>query len=532
MKINRKSILSGLVNEESGQTLVFTALILVSFLGLSGMALDAGHGYYAYQRLKAATNAATLAGAAGMPDTSIASSNVAAYSSSTGKYNSLGSIMSNVVATPTFSCSSTVSTTFNVPCTTASGGSGGYNSISVCQTAAVKTWFGQFFGVGKFNLSACSMAAMAGGTNVPYNLAIIMDTTNSMTQTDKEFGCTGSKIACAVQGFQYMLEHMDPCALNTTCAGSGSYVDDVALYTFPVPTPGTVSKDYTCPNSNPAIVPYTFPNVNTGSSQNLVMPSTTGTYQVVGYSNDYKVNDATTALSTSSRLSKAVGYTGTGCNGLQAPGGEGTYYAQAIYKAQSDLVAQQTANPGSQNVLIILSDGDATACSTILATTSGTSTQNSCSGSSQIVATTGTLNGTGTKTSNASGYHSTVYPSALGECGQAVQAAQAATAAGTRVYSIGFDAPTSGGCTTDATYTTTISSTTNGAEAWPGGSYSRQPCNAIGAMASNAQYFYSDNTSGCPALNSNNSSYTSLPQIFRAIVTGLTSPRLIPVGTT
>ena len=46
---------------------------------------------------------------------------------------------------------------------------------------------------------------------------------------------------------------------------------------------------------------------------------------------------------------------------MAAPGGENTYYAGAIYAAASSLQAMQAANPGSQNALIILSDGDATA---------------------------------------------------------------------------------------------------------------------------------------------------------------------------
>ena len=78
----------------------------------------------------------------------------------------------------------------------------------------------------------------------------------------------------------------------------------------------------------------------------------------------------------------------------------------------------------------------------------------------QLVATEGTLNGTGTKTSNAAGYESYTYPSALGECGQAVLAAQAAAKAGTTVYTIGYGAETSGGCPSDATYSATVS--TNG----------------------------------------------------------------------
>jgi hypothetical protein len=51
-------------------------------------------------------------------------------------------------------------------------------------------------------------------------------------------------------------------------------------------------------------------------------------------------------------------------------------------------------------------------------------------------------------------------------------------------------------------------------------------------MASNTNTFYSDNSGGCPALSAANANFTSLAAIFQAIVNGLTSPRLIPNGTT
>ncbi len=542
MRFARKSILGALLKDERGQTLPFTAVILVSLMGLSGMAVDAGHGYYAYQRLKVATNAATLAGAAGMPNTTTATDNVDTYSSAVASdKNYLGSIMSGVTATVTFSCSTTVSSKLGVACESSDGGSGGYNALTVKQTATVKTWFGALFGIPQFNIQASSMAAMAGGADIPYNIAVIIDTTNSMTDSSKEATCTSEEIVCALQGLSDMLVAMDPCALNTTCSGSGTYVDDVGLFTFPPVSESTVADDYTCPTHNPTIVPYTFPDTSpvytpgTAPATNLILPSTTGTYEIIPFSNDYKTTDGGTTLATSSDLAKAVGYTGTGCSGLGAPGGDGTYYAQAIYAAQAALTAWQAANPGSQNILIILSDGDANACNTNANTAAG-----GCQTKDQIVATTGTLNGTGTSSSNPSGYENPLYPSAIGQCGQAVAAAQYATSQGTMVFTIGFESETSG-CTTDGTFTTsapsisTLSGTkfAGSTEAWPsGGSLSGTPCNAIGSMASNTNLFYSDNSTGCPAINATNASYTSLAQIFEAIQVGLTSSRLIPVGTT
>jgi hypothetical protein len=414
------------------------------------------------------------------------------------------------------------------------------------QTASVNLWFGGLVGFRKFSLKAMATASMRGGNDTPYNIAVIVDTTNSMTSAAASgdgCGSNATQIDCAVSGLATLLEKMDPCSLNKTCSASGAYVDDVALYVFPAIKAGNTSDDTTCPTSNPPTVPYGFTNVTTGSSQNLSLPtsSTTypnyaGTYQVVTFNNTYKTNDATTTLASGNGLASAVGI-GSGCSkGLQAPGGQGTYYAQAIYAAQAALVTQQGNNPGSQNVLIILSDGDATACN-LQAYTSGGG-NSSCSGSSQIVAvncptigstpcTGSPLNGTGTSSTNSTGYNVATYPSALGECGQAVQAAQAATKAGTMVYTVAMGSETSGGCLTDAHYTIS-SGSTYGAEGYPSGTYSGQPCNAIAAMATNANTFYSDNTGGCAATN--NSVFTTMAQIFQAIGNGLTAARLIPNG--
>jgi hypothetical protein len=51
-------------------------------------------------------------------------------------------------------------------------------------------------------------------------------------------------------------------------------------------------------------------------------------------------------------------------------------------------------------------------------------------------------------------------------------------------------------------------------------------------MASNVNTFYSDNSGGCPALTPANADFTSLADIFQAILTGLGKPRIIPNGTT
>jgi hypothetical protein len=242
-------------------------------------------------------------------------------------------------------------------------------------------------------------------------------------------------------------------------------------------------------------------------------------YQILGFQDNYKSSDSS-GLNQGAGSVIASGDSGvSGCSGLQAPGGEGTYYAQVLYAAQAALVSQQASYPGSKNAIIVLTDGDATACASNANTSAG-----ACSTKSQIVATEGTLNGTGTHTSNPSGYENATYPSALGECGQAVLAAQYAANQGTTVYTIGYGSETSGGCLSDATYSATV--TTNGGSWAPGD----QPCQAIAAMASSTTNFYSDDGAGCEATSPTNQSITKLTSIFHAITKRMTVPRLIPTG--
>jgi Flp pilus assembly protein TadG len=514
MRFSRNSILGKLLGDQRGQTLPFTAVILTSLMGLSGMAVDAGHGYYAYERLKVATNAATLAGAAGMPNTDTAQSNVNTYSSAaTQDKNYLGSLVSSVVTTTTFSCSSTVSSKLGVTCETSSGGTGGYNALTVKQTATVKTWFGSLFGIPQFNIAASSMAAMKGGSNQPWNIAIILDTTASMGDRDSGAQCSGTQIQCAIEGVQQLLENLQPCPTSLTCSSTSKYVDDVALYVFPPVLSTTAKYDYCSGGTTPTHEYYEVPALST---------SPVWTYQIINYSHDFKtVGGAGSTLATGSSIVKALGYTGGGCSGIQAPGGAGTYYAQVIAQAQADLLVQQTNNPGSQSAMIILTDGNATS-STNYTVSRGVATFSS---TSQLQpSTTNSMNGISTNNPN-----SFTYPSAVGECGQAVYESQLATKAGTDVYTIGYGALTSGSssnCASDLTYSFTGSTTYGGGPWGPHDS----PCQALAAMASDAAHFYSDDADGCAATT--NLDYTTFKSIFTKISSDLTAARLIPLGTT
>jgi len=530
MKRFSNPLMRRFLRSESGQSAVVVVLTASAMMVLAGAAVETGHVYYAYQRLVASTNAAALAGAQGMPNTTQASTNVTTYSAQSNGMNATP-LLKNVVATPTFVCSNGVVNSFNVACQSANGGSGGYNAISVKQTATIPLWFGGLIGMKQMNVAATAEAAMRGGMNSPWNIAVVMDTTASMGQSDGGSQCSGTKESCALQGLRILLNDLYPCQLGQSCNSTGSkVVDSVSLFVFPAVTSGTAANDYTCTSGhmyNPTIVAYTIPDAvptyvpGAAPTSNLMLPtgSTGDTYQVIGFGNDYKTSDMATGLNTGSNIVVAGGGK-SGCAGLQTPGGEATYYAQVIYAAQAALATQQAANPNSQNAMVILSDGDATACASNAYTTGG-----ACNSASNIVAAEGTLNGTGTSMSNPSGYKNITYPSALGECGQAVLAAQYAATKGTAVYTIGYGSPKTSSCKTDKTYSATV--TTNGGSWGPG----KQACDALAAMASAQVNFYSDAGQGCQATAPSNQNLTKLTAIFHAITNNLTAPRLIPAGT-
>jgi Flp pilus assembly protein TadG len=601
MRKHKIPIVNRLIKDERGQTAAIILIAIFALLALSAAGIETGHVYYAYRLLQASTNASALAAGQIMPDIGSTSDSMTAgsaygtakaYSSIPGGYN-VSNFLTETASdlTVTFSCSTAVSSGLNLGCLTNTGSgtactgtssTSGCNVVQVKQQATVNLWFAGLVGMHTMSLTAVSTAAMRGGADQAYNIAVIIDTTKSMADdqapTADDCPSGDSQEQCAVYGLEQMLEMMDPCAQGETCTTSTNYVDDVALFVFPpvsASDQGTddFSADDYCSRSGPTAVPYGFPSVTgTGSgtttptSTNLLLPgsgysSNDGYYELIGFNNSYKTSDGVTTLNTTTTpgeyLAQAVAYSGTGCNGLVAEGGQGTYYAQAIYAAQAALATMGSGNPGSKNAMIILSDGDATAASEQGNYHSLSYPPSSDSGASELVAlnntsntncsTTPCLNGTCPTSStcssnpNANSYQ---YPSALGMCWQAVQAAQWATSQGTTVYTIAMGSETgapgagvdgsgasNGSCETDQITETTLTSSTGGLT-YPSSAYSGKAgsaCNAIGAMASNADGFFSDEGSSpaCTATGGN-ANFTSIPAIFKAIWSQFTTSRLIP----
>jgi hypothetical protein len=515
------SFLGKAFNDQSGQTLPWLTVAFIAMMAVSGLALDIGHAYVVQSQLQNATNAAAMRGAAALPSGSTTTAEAQA----------------KLVADP-IGLSVTTSTYFACVTVTASSSSAnlvgscssspsGNNAIKVTKSTTVPTFFLKVLNVLGANLSTIPVstvatASMRGAITSAWNIAVVLDTTASMATRDSGTQCSGTQISCALQGLQTLLQNVDPCSPSLTTCGSVSTaistnnvptssvvnsVDRVSLFVFPAVTTGTVAQDYNCSNTNPTSGAYNVDETTTVNGMSSGALPTGYTYQVVGFSSDYRTSDVKitqaipAGLNTASDLVIAAGGT-SGCEGLGAPGGQKTYYAQVIYAAQAALYNEQQlpGNTNSQNAMIILTDGNANAPQASGSTPEG-----------GLTSTTPTLNGTGSN-------HSYTYPSLLGQCGQAIVAAKAAAAAGTRIYTVGYGSPnssSSNNCGTDRTYS-----------AYPGIS----PCTTLQDMASSSDDFYSDHAQGCASPNQAN--ITKLTQIFQAIATDLSLAQLIPSTTT
>jgi hypothetical protein len=325
-------------------------------------------------------------------------------------------------------------------------------------------------------LSTTSTAAMRGAQRAPYNVALVLDTTKSMTNADTVGNCSGTRLACALSGVQILLKNLSPCMSGLSSCGTvtngnvANAVDEVSVFTYPGLNTGDAKYEY---NGGTVSSSYISKYNDTTTSTYLTLPE----YEVLPLSSDFRSSDTSTTLSTTSNLSLMAGVkSGTG---MQAVGGVGTYYAGAIQMAQSYLASQSGSRPNSQNVIVVLSDGDANATSTNMPSASKTS---------------------GT------------YPSSIDQCHQAITAANKAKTAGTEVFVVAYGAGTTGTCSTDSPAITA--------------------CSTLSQMASSPATFFTDQSSRNSGCTSPSQPTTTLNTIFTEIAGYMSVARLIPNGTT
>ena len=430
--------------DRRGATAVTVALFMTVIIGMMGFVIDLGHVMTVKRSLQSSADSAALAGARTLncctTSSAIATTNLysATWTSSTvvgsNKNADPNLYVQNVTGYPVRKCLTSV----GISC----AGVDPYNAVQVKQTTDVPMWFASIFGLSSIPVTATATAAGSGGSAQSFDIEIVVDPTASMNSADA--GCTisgASRLTCAMAGVRTLLGELSPSA------------DYIGLMTFPGTTTSTeAAKDYDCSGTTPTVQPYKSSPV----------------YQILGLSHDFKASATATTLAPTSNLVMAAGGK-SGCTGMTAVGGVGTFYADAITAAQADLAAN--GRTGVQKVIILLSDGDATATSANMPT--GRSTN---------------------------------------QCHQAITAASTATTAGTRIYTIAYGAPTSSttSCTTDTTH---ISA-----------------CSTLSQMASNPSMFYSDENGGCTS--SAHTGLTELVSIFNSIGQSFMAPRLIPDNTT
>ncbi len=496
------------LQKEDGQVLPWMALLTVLFLGMAGLTVDLGHAYVAYRELQSSTDAAALAGAYAMglngaTQASVTSA-VCAYSSNTdtSKASTCSVLGSNRTpnlpvdtVTPTLHCVSGVAyitvTCLNAPL-------GGKNVVQVVQTATVPTLFIQAlaaFGVNaakSITLNAMSSATVSGSTP-PVAVAMLIDTTGSM---GTPFGkgvtstCGTTPIECALGGAQTLLAQVPTCAQTDPTTGACTKNNYVGLFTFPAVDATTTGAD-TCSTAKgtpkaPTVVPYTYSPEPLSSDSatkwnSWTAPTSGATYEIAGFSDAFNTGKASTdpnlpgyGLNSSSQI---VGATGGGsCTGMQAKGGEATYYAGAIEMAEAALEAQVNGDASVQKVMIILSDG---------AANSPSISNPAAPGDPNIFD----------------------YGSKLNECQQAIAAAKNVTAMGTTVYTIAYGSEATG-CTTDKS----------------GSQPNIAPCQTMQQMASTPGDFYPE--AGSASLCGK--AGAALPTIFSGIVSSFSKGRLIP----
>jgi hypothetical protein len=274
---------------------------------------------------------------------------------------------------------------------------------------------------------------------------IILDTTRSMSTTT-DSNCLNSKgvaltrLQCAEAGALKLLTGL-------TNAG-----DKVGLMAFPPQTSSTYN--FSCSGSSPSIA----------SSYSASGAS----YQIASASSGYLGSNQ--QANTSSAIVQALG--GGSCGGMPAPGGLGTFYAQAITAAQTSLAATAaTESPPGQNVIILLSDGIATSTTNQLGST-----------------------------------YSSTYGS---ECQAAITAAaNIKSSTGTLIYTVAYlggeaaSAPSCGDGSNDKL----------------------TACYTMASIATNSSYFYSDTCANAAG------GTNSLNTLFGQIAYSLTKPRLIPLS--
>ena len=311
----------------SGQALPLVVVFMFTILIFAGLVIDLGNAYRVQQALQASADASAAAGAGQLtltypPVAATATSEAQRYGSQSGGQNPITGVPATNV---TQSVSVTCAPQAGYNCTT------GYpNTVTVNETANVPTYLLKLLGFNTISLNAHAQACSPCG-GVPLDVMIVLDRTGSMS--------ANNKLTQAKAGITAFMETMDPT------------LDDVGLAVLP-PAP---SVSQACTDVSSYFNTFNSQGQYDGSGGTYSL--TNAAYTLVPLSNTYASSVGN--LINASPLMSTV-------NCVQAGGG--TAYAEAIDAAYAEL--QKDGRPGTQKVIVILSDGAANDAPKFLASTS------------------------------------------------------------------------------------------------------------------------------------------------------------------
>lgn len=466
-----------LIGDESGAALILVAAGIFALVGFGALSVDVGYLYSAQRELQASANAAALAGAKDIGVGGNPQATATSYSSVTGNKNANPNLTLASISATLFCFKTgggcTTNQTSTPPLTSANG-------IQVQETATAPLFFARIFGMSSVQLSATAVALAAGGVPHPLNVVFILDTTQSMTNSDPKCFKSGStREDCAQAGVQNLLGQLWPCASNLASCGTATNgnvanpVDEVGLMVFPPLTNASQAVyDYNCGGASPTISP-TYAGVTGTTSAVTAAGNTT-----LHFTSTPAFNTGTVALVSDITTPTAIpagthltAVTGTTATMSAAAAGTGVKSGDMIlvaplyqitediattpptYGLESDYRASDTATTLTASSEIVKAVGGASGCpgtqaigglgtyyAGAITAAQSALTASARAGATNVIVLVSDGDASSTKMGTLN---------ATNQCQQAVTAAQNAAKLGTWVYSVAYGA-SSPSCSTNS----------------------------------------------------------------------------------
>jgi Flp pilus assembly protein TadG len=251
MKTKWNSLIHRMRTDKRGVVAIVVGLGLSALAGMVGLVTQETIIYRTQSALQSSANIAALAGAQSINNPSgTAIATATSYSAAAGGSNVIsGQTVTMVSGYPQLKCM----TSTGVSCS----GTDAANAIMVKQQATVPLIFGKLFGKSTLTLTATATAGGSGGKGTSLDVMLIVDTTQSMNNSDSKCSVSGAtRVTCAEAGARTLLLG-NPSASPPNYGLTPSSVH-VGLMVFPgLTTASQAAYDYDCATSPvPAVAKY------------------------------------------------------------------------------------------------------------------------------------------------------------------------------------------------------------------------------------------------------------------------------------